>query len=68
MMNNAVFINRIWGLFLHQGLKTGMATKHCLSPIGAHANNIFPPDSMRLKKFVHFVKYFPCGCLGAEVS
>ena len=33
-----------------------------------HANNVFPPDinTMHLKKSVHFVEYFPCGCFGAK--
>ena len=65
-MNNAVCTNRIWGLFLHQGLKTGTATKHRWSIVGAHANNVFPPDTMHLKKSIHFVEYFPCGYFGAE--
>ena len=58
--------NRIWGLFLYKGLKTGTATKHRRSTVGAPANNTFPSDTMRLKKSVYFVEYFPCGCFGTE--
>ena len=64
-MNSAVRTNHIWALFLYQGLKTEAAANHRWSTVGADPNNMLPLDSMRLKKSVHFVKYFPCSCFSA---
>ena len=66
-MSSAVCTNHIRKLFFNKGLKTGTATKHRCSAVGAHANNMFPPDYMHLKKSVHFVKYFPCSCFVLSV-